>query len=242
MASIPSFPKLKYCGLTRIEDVEAAIASGVDAIGLNFYSASPRCVGIEQARHLTTAIAKRVMAVGVFVNMNPEDVGQVVRDCKLDCVQLHGDETPEWMTHAATVPALQGISVIKAVAWRGIPEDQQIVASWRLFAERQEKENPQTTPKFLGFLVDSFDPIQRGGTGKTARWDLLNPRPASLEGIPILLAGGITSENAAEAFRIAQPEGIDVASGIESAPGIKDITKMQAVALALGRMGILASP
>ncbi len=232
MASIPSFPKLKYCGLTRTVDVDAAIACGVDAIGLNFYPPSPRSVETELARQLTLTVAKRAMVVGVFVNMSPEDVGQIVLACDLDCVQLHGDETPEWMNHAASVPALRGISVIKAVAWRGIPEDQEIVNQWRLGVDRHQENDFQNRPRFLGFLVDSFDPIQRGGTGKTARWDLLYPRPTEFQGVPILLAGGIKPENVAESLRIAKPEGIDVASGIESAPGIKDHEKMRAVAKA----------
>lgn len=230
MVSIPSFPKLKYCGLTRTEDVDVAIACGVDAIGLNFYPPSPRSVGTELARQLTLTIAKRAMVVGVFVNMSPEDVGQIVLACDLDCVQLHGDETPEWMNQAASVPSLQGISVIKAVAWRGIPEDQEMVNQWRLGVQSQQGNDLQNLPRLLGFLVDSFDPIQRGGTGKTARWDLLYPRPTEFQGVPILLAGGIKPENVAQSLRIAKPEGIDVASGIESAPGIKDPDKMRAVA------------
>lgn len=233
MALIPALPKLKYCGLTRAEDVDAAIACGVDAIGLNFFEASPRCVGIEQARCLTLAIKKRVMAVGVFVNMAPDRVGEIVRACDLDCVQLHGDERPEWMARASSISSLRGISVIKAVSWRGTQEDREIVESWRLFAESQNEVNDPNVSKLIGFLVDSFDPIQRGGTGKTARWDLLYPRPPELQGVPILLAGGIREDNATESLQTAKPEGIDVASGIESAPGIKDKSKMQSIALAV---------
>ena len=216
-------------------DVDAAIDCGADAIGLNFYSASPRFVRSELARQLTGAIAKRAMAVGVFVNKSPAEVGTIVRDCHLDCVQLHGDEEPEWMEQARNVPSLHGISVIKAVAWRDLPEDRACVERWRISAEDAIRENDSATPRLIGFLVDSFDPVQRGGTGKTARWDLLDPRPKEFGTLPILLAGGITPANALEAQRTAKPDGLDVASGIESEPGIKDAIKMRLIASAVQR-------
>jgi phosphoribosylanthranilate isomerase len=87
-------------------------------------------------------------------------------------------------------------------------------------------------------LVDSYDPVQRGGTGRTARWDLLFPRPIEFRHVPILLAGGLKSENISQAIQTAQPDGIDIASGIESAPGVKDHSKMQAIsAIALPLLG-----
>jgi phosphoribosylanthranilate isomerase len=137
------------------------------------------------------------------------------------------------MARASSISSLRGISIIKAVSWRGTQEDREIVESWRLFAESQNEVNDPNVSMLIGFLVDSFDPIQRGGTGKTARWDLLYPRPPELQGVPILLAGGIREDNATEALRTANPEGIDVASGIESAPGIKDKSKMQGIAEAV---------
>ena len=222
------FPKLKFCGLTRADDVVAAIDCGADAIGLNFYPASPRYVQPTVARKWSSLVAHRATLVGVFVNASPREVAEIVAECPLDCVQLHGDESPDWMNEAACFRALQSISFIKAVAWRGLEEDRMNVERWTTARH----------PRLLGLLVDSYDPVQRGGTGRTARWDLLFPRPIEFRRVPILLAGGLKSENISQAIQTAQPDGIDIASGIESAPGVKDHSKMQAIsAIALPLLG-----
>ncbi|MEQ1824653.1 MAG: phosphoribosylanthranilate isomerase [Pirellula sp.] len=213
-------PKLKYCGLTRKVDVIDAIECGADAIGLNFVATSPRRVSPAIARELVQLIDGKAFAVGVFVNSSAAEVARIVVDCGLDCIQLHGDETPEWLTHAFEYSVIQDIPVIRAVTWRDTEQDRSIIASW---------VNARF-PNLVGFLVDAFDPIQRGGTGRTARWDLLNPRPTEFSNIKIGLAGGIQPHNVATAIETALPDGIDVASGIESAPGIKDSAKMLAIA------------
>jgi phosphoribosylanthranilate isomerase len=220
MAAEVRLPKLKFCGLTRTTDVIAAIEAGADAIGLNFYERSPRYVTPSSARHLSEAARGSVLRVGVFVNATPSQVDAVVSVCPLDCIQLHGDEQPRWIDEALTLPSLQSMSFIKAVAWRGTEEDRQHVLDW----------STEPNARLLGLLVDAFDPIQRGGTGKTARWDLLYPRPAEFGSLRILLAGGLTVENIAQALEIARPDGVDIASGIEIAPGIKDKDKMQRIA------------
>jgi len=225
MATQTLLPKIKFCGLTRSEDVTAAIACGADAIGLNFYHASPRYVAPATARELgeiaqkSQGISNSVMRVGVFVNASPSEVDAVLAICPLDCIQLHGDETPNWLDDSLAFSSLQSIYFIKAIAWRDCDEDRTIALHW----------SGKHDARLLGLLVDAFDPIQRGGTGKTARWDLLSPRPFELKNTPLLLAGGLTSENIAEAIRIAKPQGIDVASGIEISPGFKDYAKMQAI-------------
>ena len=170
--------------------------------------------------------AGRVLRVGVFVNASPSEVDAVLAICPLDCVQLHGDETPQWIDEASQLPRFDAVTYIKAVAWRGQDEDVEFVSNW----------TAEPNPKLLGLLVDAFDPIQRGGTGKTARWDLLFPRHAAFRKVPILLAGGLTSENVAQAIEIARPDGVDLASGIETHPGIKDHSKMQAIADVVGEM------
>jgi len=213
-------PKIKFCGLTRSEDVRAAIECGANAIGLNFYRASPRYVSPETARELSLAADRLALRVGVFVNAAPTEVAAVLDICPLDCIQLHGDETPDWIDHASVISSLKSILFIKAVAWRGIEEDRQNVLAWT------QREHP----RLLGLLIDAYDPVQRGGTGKTARWDLLFPRPKELRNTKILLAGGHTPENISQAIYTAKPDGVDVASGIETAPGIKDHSKMRAIA------------
>ena len=220
MATEIRLPKIKFCGLTRTEDVVAAIECGADAIGLNFYKPSPRYVSPETARGLSHAAEKLVLRVGVFVNASPTEVDAVLAICPLDCIQLHGDETPEWIDDAKVIPSLTSILFIKAIAWRDLEEDRQKVLTW----------TRRNHPRFLGLLVDAYDPVQRGGTGKMARWDLLFPRPEIFRNTSILLAGGLTPENISQAMEIAKPDGVDFASGIESAPGIKDHLKMQVIA------------
>ncbi len=226
MAAAIQLPKIKFCGLTRTEDVSAAIESGADAIGLNFYKPSSRYVSPEIARGLSHVADTRVLRVGVFVNASPVEVDAILAICPLDCIQLHGDETPEWIDQSATFPRLQSIYFIKAIAWRDSVEDRENAIAWTL--NRQ--------PRLLGLLVDAYDPIQRGGTGKTARWDLLFPRPEELRNTTILLAGGLTPENISQAIQTARPDGVDIASGIETAPGMKDHSKMRAIAEVSRRM------
>ncbi len=213
-------PKIKFCGLTRTADVAAAIECGADAIGLNFYKPSPRYVSPEVACGLSLVADKLALRVGVFVNASPLEVDAVLAICPLDCIQLHGDETPEWLDQASAIPSLNSVSFIKAVAWCDQDEDRKSVFKWT------EKKHS----RLLGLLVDAYDPVQRGGTGKTARWDLLFPRPEELRNTTILLAGGLTPENISKAMETAKPDGVDIASGIESAPGIKDHSKMRAIA------------
>ena len=228
--------RLKYCGFTRPEDVLAAIDVGVSAIGLNFYPKSKRFVDRDLAERLSRCAEGQVLRVGVFVNASPIEVERIVLDCGLDCVQLHGDETVEWIEEAAQRLGLQNVGILRAMPYRGQVDDAAVL-SWSECAGTQSNS-------LRGVLVDAYDPIERGGTGRTARWDLLYPRPCAfayressadgLEGtralVPMILAGGITAENVEQAMQVARPDGVDVASGIESAPGIKDPALMRRIA------------
>ncbi|XZE21233.1 phosphoribosylanthranilate isomerase [Pirellulaceae bacterium SH449] len=204
-------PKIKFCGFTRHEDLEVACELGVDAVGLNFYERSPRYVDIKQGRELSKIAEGRTTRVGVFVNATPVEVASVVESCELDVVQLHGDETLDWLEEARELPRLASFPILRALSWRGEshPEDEEIASSW------------SSNPQVMGLLVDAHDPVQRGGTGKVARWDLLSPRPAPLRGKAFWLAGGLTPANVQTALDLVLPDGIDLASGIEISPGIK---------------------
>lgn len=237
------FPRLKFCGFTRSEDVLAALDAGAEAIGLNFYSASKRFVSLAVAESLSKVAHGHALRVGVFVNATPEEVESVVLRCGLDAIQLHGDEPVSWLERAHRLAGLQKIPVLRALPYRGVIDD----AAVREWSKSGAGEGSQV----MGLLIDAYDPIERGGTGKTAQWDLLYPRPNSFYGegqpstdrsgcrvpigleidattepqqrpIPILLAGGIRPDNLQRALQTAQPDGIDMASGIETAPGIKD--------------------
>ncbi len=241
------FPLIKYCGITREVDVEGAIEAGADALGLNFYPKSKRYVPLRLAEQLCHVAAGRIQRIGVFVNASPQHVADVVQVCQLDGIQLHGDEDSRWLDEAASIDALNEVCILRALSYRG-PEDDSQVSMWS--TRSLEPDDP-----VCGILVDAHDPNERGGTGKTARWDLLFPRPVAFAGrpdfdkesakvgnsfdqresqflldrhetsvdmAPMLLAGGIHPDNVFEACRMARPDGIDVASGIESSPGIKD--------------------
>lgn len=218
MARLTQCPKIKFCGLTRPEDVEAAIESGADAIGFNFVASSPRFLATSVAQQLVSLAKGKSLCVGVFVNASPSAVAHIVGECKLDCVQLHGEESIGWAHEAAAIPTLARMPYIKAITWRGNDGDSAVVKAWS-----------KAPLDLIAFLVDAYDPIQKGGTGKTARWDLLNPRPVEFGNTPILLAGGLNPSNIQSAISIARPNGVDLASGIESSPGIKTPEKMRQV-------------
>jgi len=194
---------IKICGITRADDALAASALGVSAIGLNLWPKSKRHVSLEAAEAIARAVPKGVLKVGVFVNATEADIRRAESACGLDLVQFHGDESPAFC-------APWGNRVIRAFRLRS---DADLVAL-----------NDYRFARMA--LVDAAVEGTYGGTGSTADWSLA--RKASASGIPILLAGGLTPENVADALRAAQPAGIDVAGGVESAPGIKDRAKLRA--------------
>lgn len=239
--------RLKYCGFTRRDDVLAAIDVGVSAIGLNFYPKSKRFISRDVAQQLSRCAEGQILRVGVFVNASPIEVEQIVLECGLDLVQLHGDETVLWLHEAAQRPGLRGVGILRAMPYRG-PMDDEALRTWA--SRTQDELSP-----IRGILVDAYDPVERGGTGRTARWDLLYPRPSAFacakslsEGpssstapseteatMPMILAGGITAENVDQALQVARPDGVDLASGIESQPGIKDPVLMRRIAQSVRR-------
>jgi phosphoribosylanthranilate isomerase len=194
--------RVKICGLTRPEDVDAAVAAGVDAVGLVFHPASPRFVTGEQAASLCTRLPPFVGAVGLFVDAAESQIRAVLDRVPLDLLQFHGDEPP-------SLCARFGRRWIKAVRMRpGLD----LVAQARTYRGA------------AGLLLDAFDPVLAGGTGRTFDWGRIPPR---LE-LPIVLAGGLRADNVAEAIRRVRPFAVDVSGGVESAKGIKDPVKISA--------------
>ncbi len=216
--SVVSSLRIKFCGFRSSQDIGDAIDIGVDAIGFNFFRPGPRYVEPEIAGELSRLASERsngkVLRVGIFVNPTVDELKEVLSHCPLDAIQLHGDETPDLFRDESPM-----LPVIKAISWReASSEDYDRAAAWA---------EAKIQLKFAGFLVDAYDPIQRGGTGKTARWDLLHPRPTPLGNSPLILAGGLRPENVREAIAIAKPDAVDTAGGIESAPGLKNYDKMR---------------
>ncbi len=194
--------RIKICGFTQKQDALAAAHLGVDAIGLVFFSPSPRAVTGEVAREIALALPPFVSVTGLFVNASVAEVGAVLDRVPLNLLQFHGDESESFCVQF-------GLPYIKSV---GIREGVDVYAYARGY------------PRAAGLLLDNYDPIRFGGTGESFDWDLI---PASV-GIPLILAGGLTPENVAGAVARVQPYGVDVSGAVEREKGIKDATKMAA--------------
>jgi phosphoribosylanthranilate isomerase len=193
---------VKICGLTTVNDAQAAVQAGADAVGLMFYAGSPRHVSMEAAQEIARSLPSSVIRVGVFVDPDPSDVFAAVQLCGLNLLQFHGAEASEFCQQF-------GVMTMKAFRMRNA-ESLVDLASFSADA----------------FLLDSHVPDKLGGTGETFNWDLAVE--AKKFGRPIFLAGGLTPENVADAIRAVQPFGVDVSSGVEISPGRKDPEKIRA--------------
>lgn len=192
--------RVKICGLTRVEDVRAAVDAGADAVGFVFVPGTPRAVTMEVAASLRRAVPPFVSAVGLFVNADPELVRETVQAVRLDVVQLHGEETPEVASACG-----RWARVIKAFRVRG-PETLREMPAYDAVAD--------------AYLLDAYVAGAHGGTGARFDWDLAVEAKAL--GKPLILAGGLKPENAAQAVARVGPFALDVSSGVEWSPGIKD--------------------
>jgi len=203
--------KIKICGIKILDDALAAIDLGADLIGFNFYPESPRYVEVGVCRGIMSKVRRieRVTCVGVFVNSSAEEIHTTMDTCGLSLAQLHGDETVEFM-EALNEKSFKAIRL----STDSRADSQKITD----FAEKRYGFEP-------ALLVDAAVKGLYGGSGITADWD----GAAELaKKYPLLLAGGLTPENVAEAVRRVKPWGVDVASGVESAPGKKDPSRMKA--------------
>ncbi len=187
--------RVKICGVTTPEDACVAARAGAHAIGLNFHPASPRCVDAERARAIASAVPAGLCKVGVFVDMDRETVRRLCDAVPLDAIQFHGAETPE-----------------DCCGWT-----QKVIKAFRL-RDRRALEAVCQFAAVDFVLVDAYVPGVVGGTGKTVPWEWLG----DLDRSRLILAGGLTSENVAEAVRRVRPAWVDVASGVERSPGVKD--------------------
>jgi len=194
--------KVKICGITRVADALVAAEAGADLIGLMFYERSPRCVASSQAAEISRALPPHVLRVGVFVNPEPDEVFQAMQRCGLTMLQFHGHEPPEFCVQF-------GLMTMKAFRVR-------------------DAASLDALPSYPtdAWLLDAWSPAALGGTGERFNWELA--LAAKAHGRPIFLAGGLTPENVAAAVRQVQPFGVDVSSGVESAPGLKDTAKVRA--------------
>ncbi|MHA3736885.1 phosphoribosylanthranilate isomerase [Pseudomonas sp. Eth.TT006] len=192
----------KICGITRIEDALAAVEAGADAIGFVFYAKSPRAVSVQQARAIIRALPPFVTTVGLFVNASRCELGEILDAVPLDLLQFHGDEGAEacedW--HRPYIKALR----VKA--------GDDIAAAVDAY------------PSASGVLLDTYVEGVPGGTGEAFDWSLI-PQQLSK---PLILAGGLTPENVADAVARVKPYAVDVSGGVEASKGIKDHAKIRA--------------
>lgn len=202
---------VKICGVRNVENARQIAACQPDAIGLNFYARSSRVVDPETARAIVDILPIKMEAVGVFVNSTAQEILEIVRHCDLDCVQLHGDEPPEVLVELyQRMPSLPPIR-----AWRFGAEGLEPLA------EYLERCRVLGVPIFA-LLLDAGVSGAYGGTGSRLSWEDVQRACAPLTLPPVILAGGLTPGNVAAAIQTVSPWGVDVASGVESSPGLKD--------------------
>ncbi len=191
---------VKICGITNLEDALAAVEFGADALGFNFFPESPRYIAPEAAKEILAEIPPVVWKVGVFVNESEGRVRDLSLDLQLDYLQFHGIETPAYCEQFST-------------------------PYWKAFRLKDAKSLDLMKRYHCEYyLVDAFVENAFGGTGIVGNWDLA--REAKKSGA-IFLAGGLTPENVTEATQTVRPDGVDVASGVEKAPGKKDLQKLE---------------
>ena len=191
--------KVKICGITRLEDALEAARLGADALGFNFWPGSKRYVAPADARAIVRRLPPFVTAVGVFVDAPREEILRAVAASGVQVAQLHGDEPPE-LCASLPLPVVKALRIANAHALAAL-------AAYEV----------------SGFLLDAPS-AGYGGSGKTFDWSLATEAAAV---VPVMLAGGLTPENVAEAIRAVRPWGVDVASGVERAPGVKDLAKLR---------------
>jgi phosphoribosylanthranilate isomerase len=191
-------PFLKICGITRLEDAQGAIQWGATALGFVLWPESPRRVAVATVAAIVAQLPSSVLTVGVFVNESSDEVARVMTETKLTAVQLHGDET---LLYAASLPW----PILRSVTLETVDS---VTATW---------------PSSTTLLLDAADPERRGGTGRRVDWT----RAAAIARTRrVVLAGGLTPENVAAGIVAVRPYGVDVSSGVEDAPGVKNAKKV----------------
>ncbi|MDB5856040.1 MAG: trpF [Herminiimonas sp.] len=203
--------RIKLCGLSRPEEVEAAVELGADAIGLVFYPASPRYIAPGDAATLMRGVPAFVTAVGLFVNADMQSVQRVLNDAPIGMLQFHGDET---MEQCSAIAAAVRRPFLRAVRVRSTMTPDDLL--------KYEAQYRASSPFFAGLLLDAFVDGYGGG-GKVFDWSLIPEKLAPR----VVLSGGLSVQNVTEAVLSVQPLAVDVSSGIEGAKGVKDLALMR---------------
>lgn len=204
--------RIKICGITRLQDGSGVVRAGADAIGFVFFPSSPRMIDAEQASWIARGLPPFLTKVGVFANPEPDEVHSILRCVPLDLLQFHGDESPELCDSFQR-------SYVKAV---------------RVHPGVNISEYEERYPMAAALLLDTHVAEKVGGTGLEFDWRLIPPVLQK----PLILAGGLTAANVGAAIRQVKPFAVDVSSGVESAPGVKDPAKISEFVTAVARAGI----
>jgi phosphoribosylanthranilate isomerase len=212
-------PKIKFCGITTPSDAELAVSAGAWALGLIFWPHSPRRCRTEAAAEIGAAMKRRVEVVGVFVNPSLDEVARRAEEAELTMLQLHGDEGPAFCSEAAR---RTGCRVIKAARVRSGADIQAVSTFHTDF-----------------HLLDSYAAGKPGGTGETFAWEIARAHRGPS---PVILSGGLDADNVSEGIAAVHPFAVDVASGVELAPGRKDPKKLEAFASAVRSTASRLSP
>jgi phosphoribosylanthranilate isomerase len=215
-ANAPSAPRVKICGITNLVDAELALDLGAWTLGMIFYDGSPRRCSLEQALQITTAMRRKVELCGVFVNASLEEIERTSEELGLTMVQLHGDEGPSFCEE---VRRRTGALIVKAAQVAG-PGDVRDLERFHVDYHLLDTRSLATARQGM-----------RGGTGESFDWELASVRRSS---VPLILSGGLSAANVAEAIAITHPYAIDSASATESAPGHKNPEKLRALFAAVG--------
>lgn len=199
--------RIKICGITRMEDAHAAASAGVDALGFMFFKESKRYISPQSAAPIVRSLPPLVEPVAVFVNESAEEIRRICAECHIRTIQLHGEESPEFCQSLSTFRVIKAFRIRERHDLAGLPEFR--TAAW---------------------LLDSFSAAQRGGTGEKFDWELASS--AMVHQVPVFLAGGLNAGNISAAIRQVRPYAVDLSSGVEVSPGIKDHAKIRELATA----------
>lgn len=227
MGSATKLVKVKICGITNLEDAVAAVEAGADLLGFIFYPPSRRSIGVEEAQEVVAQLRGQLrqtaawtagqapLLVGVFVNETADHMAAVLDHCGLDLAQLAGDEVPVLIGGPASPLYGRAFKVLKPTSLA----EAEAEAEWYLPPEADQN------PVYPTLLLDAYHPTLHGGTGRTTDWTMAARLAEQIPGL--MLAGGLTPDNVAEAVHAVRPYGVDVASGVEATPGRKDHVKVR---------------
>lgn len=211
--------RIKVCGIKDLGTADACVHLGVSAIGLNFYSKSKRFVSSQVAGQISAGVREQIAVVGLFVNHTVDQIAKIATDVGLDYLQLHGDESPTFLQDLVVDPKLKDIKVIRAI--RIGPQNESSA-----IAEIEAWTTIDCSGRLAGFILDTFQPGQFGGTGKSIDWGWLSGIDLKTE-LPIVLAGGLEPHNVLQAIEMFHPFGVDVAGGVENEDQKKDPAQIE---------------